>query len=74
MDAPPRVILLQNHGLIAPAATAAGTLVATLMATKAAEIFLGAAAMGGPIFLSPENVKRIEGRKDEHYRRKALNL
>jgi rhamnose utilization protein RhaD (predicted bifunctional aldolase and dehydrogenase) len=73
-DAPPRIILLTNHGLIAPAATAAGTMVATLMATKAAEIFTNAAAMGGPIFLSPENVARIEGRKDEHYRRKALNL
>lgn len=73
-DAPPRIILLTNHGLIAPAATAAGTLVATLMATKAAEIFTNAAALGGPIFLTPENVQRIEGRKDEHYRRKALNL
>jgi hypothetical protein len=44
------------------------------MATKAAEIFTHAAALGGPVFLSPENVRRIEGRKDEHYRRKALNL
>jgi len=73
-DAPPRVILLENHGLIAPAGSAAGTIVATLMATKAAEIFTNAAALGGPIFLTPENVRRIEGRKDEHYRRKALNL
>jgi rhamnose utilization protein RhaD (predicted bifunctional aldolase and dehydrogenase) len=73
-DAPPRVILLQNHGLIAPASSATGTLVATLMATKTAEIFVGAAALGGPVFLSDENVRRIEGRKDEHYRRKALNL
>ena len=70
----PRVILLQNHGLIALGATPAAVLAATLMAVKAAEIFLGAAALGGPVFLTPENVERIAGRPDEHYRQKALGL
>lgn len=72
--APPRVILLQNHGLIALGSTPAAVLAATLMAAKAAEIFLGAAALGGPEFLAPEQVARIAGRDDEHYRQQALGL
>lgn len=71
---PPRIILLRNHGLIALGATPAAVLAATLMTVKAAEIFLGAAALGGPEFLAPEHVDRIAGRRDEHYRRKALGL
>ena len=34
----------------------------------------GAAALGGPIFLTPENVQRIAQRPDEHYRQRALKL
>ena len=72
---PPRVILLENHGLIALGATPAAVLAATLMATKAAEIFAGAAAIGGrPRFLRPAQVVRIAGRPDEHHRQKALGL
>lgn len=72
---PPRVILLENHGLIALGATPEAVLAATLMAVKAAEIFVGAAAINGqPRFLSPAQVARIAGRPDEHYRQKALGL
>ena len=72
---PPRVILLENHGLIALGATPESVLAATLMAAKAAEIFVGAAAISGePQFLTPEQVERIAGRPDEHYRQKALGL
>jgi len=70
----PRVILLTNHGMIAPAATAAGAMAATLMAVKAAEIFNIAAAHGGPVFLNSTGVHRIESRKDEHHRRKELGF
>jgi rhamnose utilization protein RhaD (predicted bifunctional aldolase and dehydrogenase) len=70
----PRVILLQNHGLIALGATARAVLAATLMTVKAAEITLGAVAIGGPRYLSPREVTRIAGRSDEHYRQKALGL
>jgi hypothetical protein len=41
---------------------------------KAAEIFVGAAALGGPRFLTQENIHRIDNRIDEHYRQRALNL
>lgn len=72
---PPRLILLENHGLIALGATPEAVLAATLMAVKAAEIFAGAAAISGePQFLTPEQVERIAGRPDEHYRQQALGL
>ena len=72
---PPRVILLESHGFIALGATPAAVLAATLMGAKAAEIFVGAAAIGGtPRFLTPAQVVRIAGRPDEHYRQKALGL
>lgn len=72
---PPRVILLENHGLIALGSTPDSVLAATLMAAKAAEIFFGAAALAGqPRFLAAADVTRIAGRPDEHYRQKALGL
>jgi rhamnose utilization protein RhaD (predicted bifunctional aldolase and dehydrogenase) len=75
LSRPPRVILLENHGLIALGATPEAVMAATLMGTKAAEIFVGAAAIGGmPRFLTPAQIVRIAGRPDEHYRQKALGL
>jgi rhamnose utilization protein RhaD (predicted bifunctional aldolase and dehydrogenase) len=75
LSRPPRMILLESHGLIALGATTESVLAATLMATKAAEIFVGAAGIGGqPRFLTPAQVLRIAGRPDEHYRQKALGL
>ncbi|OGU12235.1 MAG: hypothetical protein A3K13_13300 [Gemmatimonadetes bacterium RIFCSPLOWO2_12_FULL_68_9] len=71
-DQLPRTILLGNHGLIAIGGTPAAVLSATLMAEKAATIFLGAARIGGPRFLPPAQVARIAGRPDEHYRQKVL--
>lgn len=70
----PRVILLENHGLIALGATPAAVLAATLMAVKAAAITLGACTAGGPRYLSDAEVRRIAGRSDEHYRQKMLGL
>ena len=74
--AAPRVILIENHGLIALGATPEAVLAATLMSVKAAEIFAGAAALPGgkPRFLSAAQVARIAGRPDEHYRQRALGL
>jgi rhamnose utilization protein RhaD (predicted bifunctional aldolase and dehydrogenase) len=70
----PRLILLQNHGIIATGATVEGVLSAILMATKAAEIFVGAASLGGPNFMSQKDVDRITHRPDEHYRQQQLKL
>lgn len=70
----PRVILLENHGIITLGRTPAAVLAAMLMAEKTAAIWVGAARLGGPKFLTQENVARIAGRADEHYRQHALNL
>ncbi len=71
---PPRVILLQNHGLITLGKTPGAVKAAMLMAHKAATIFVGAAALGGPVFMSDEDVDRIANRVDEHYRQKAIKF
>lgn len=69
---PPRVILLQNHGLIAIGATTGSVLAATLMAEKSASIFLGANSLGGAVGLTEKHVARIDSRPDEHYRQRML--
>ena len=71
---PPRVVLLQNHGIITLGKSPEAVLAAMLMAEKAAQIWLGAAALGGPVFLTEKNVARISGRPDEALRRKALKI
>lgn len=70
----PRLILLQNHGIIALGGTPQAVLSSILMASKAAGIFMGAAAMGGPNFLPQPQVERIAARPDEAYRQKQLKM
>jgi rhamnose utilization protein RhaD (predicted bifunctional aldolase and dehydrogenase) len=70
----PRVILMQNHGIITLGGTWQSVLSAMLMAEKAAKVFVGAAALGGPVFFSEANVARIAGRPDEAYRQRALKM
>jgi rhamnose utilization protein RhaD (predicted bifunctional aldolase and dehydrogenase) len=70
----PRVILMQNHGIITLGGTWQSVLSAMLMAEKAAKIFVGAAALGGPVFFSQDHIARIAGRPDEAYRQRALKM
>lgn len=56
----PKLILLQNHGMIALGATVEEVQNVTEMAVKYAEIFVGAAALGGPEFLKPNHVTQID--------------
>jgi len=70
----PRVVLLENHGIITLGRSVEAVLAAMFMAEKAAQIWLGAAALGGPKFMSPQNVRRIAGRPDEEVRRRALRM
>lgn len=69
---PPKVILLQNHGLFALGRSAREVSGITAMAVKAARVLLGTYAAGGPHWLSPEAVARIHTRPDEAYRRRKL--
>jgi rhamnose utilization protein RhaD (predicted bifunctional aldolase and dehydrogenase) len=71
---PPRVVLLENHGIITLGRTAEAVLAAMLMAEKAAVIWLGAVALGGPSFMLSKQIARIAGRPDEAWRRKALKI
>ena len=70
----PRLILIANHGVIALGRTADAVLAAMLMAEKTANIWLGAEQLGGPKFLSKQNVQRLASRSDAHYRRRMLNV
>jgi len=70
----PRIILLENHGVIAVGSSPEGVLASLLMAEKSAQIFVGAANLGGPNFLTAKQVKRIAGRPDEHYRQSVVKL
>lgn len=70
----PRVILLENHGIITLGRTVDATLAAMLMAEKAASVWAAAAMFGGPVFMTPEHVARIATRPDEAHRRRVLDL
>lgn len=71
---PPKVILMQNHGVIALGHTAKHVEDITLMAVKTARVLAGTVAVGGPRYLSAHDVSRIHTRPDELYRRQKLGL
>jgi rhamnose utilization protein RhaD (predicted bifunctional aldolase and dehydrogenase) len=68
----PKVILMQNHGLIALGRSLDQVENITAMAVKAARVLLGTYALGGPHFMTSQAVERIHTRPDEAYRRKLL--
>jgi rhamnose utilization protein RhaD (predicted bifunctional aldolase and dehydrogenase) len=68
----PKVILMQNHGVVALGRTAEQVENITAMMVKTARVILGAYSAGGPHFLTAENVGRIHTRPDEAYRRKLM--
>lgn len=70
----PKLILLQNHGAIAIGPTARAVLGTMLMAEKAARVFVGSSRIGGPLFLPPQYVARIEGRNEEGPRASTIRL
>lgn len=69
---PAKAIYLQNHGFIALGASVRQAQAITLMAIKAARILAGAIASGGVNPMSAEDVQRIDGRSDEHYRQRII--
>lgn len=70
----PRVVLLQNHGIITFGQSTQVVLAAMMMADKAAAIWLGASALGGPVFMPRKQVERIAHRLDEEVRRREMNI
>ena len=68
----PKLILLQNHGLIALGDSPAEILNITAMAVKSARIYLGARQLGGVVSLPESEVCHLYGRPDEIYRRQRF--
>jgi len=68
----PRVILMENHGMIACGRTPRDVETITSMYVKTARILIGTFASGRPRFLTPENISRIHTRPDEKYRQMKL--
>lgn len=70
----PKLLLMENHGIVALGMSAADALNISIMADKWARTILGTYALGGPRFLTKEQSRRIETRPDETYRRKQISL
>lgn len=68
----PKVIYVQNHGLIALGGTAQEVEAATAVACKVARTLAGAMLFGGVRYLTKEDVERIWVRPDEAYRLEQL--
>jgi len=68
----PKMILMENHGLIALGKTSRDVLNIQFMADKFARILWGTYALGGPNFLPQEQVDYLDNRLDEIYRRRLL--
>ena len=69
---PPKLLLMENHGLVALGQSPKEVMNIHLMADKWAKTLRGTYALGGPRFLPDEEAARIDGRLDEHYRRLEL--
>ena len=56
----PRVILIQNNGVIVLGNKSREIVRTIELLIKYAEVFVGASVLGGPVFLTPQNVSNIE--------------
>ncbi len=70
----PKVIAVQNHGLIAVGKNAHEVEAITAMYCKTCRVLMGATIFGGVNYFTKENVERIYTRPDEHYRTAAVKV
>ncbi|HET6384133.1 MAG TPA: class II aldolase/adducin family protein [Armatimonadota bacterium] len=70
----PKVICLINHGVFTLGKSAKDVIATMDMFVKVCKILHGTFALGGPNFLTPDNVRRIHTRPDEHYRQAQLGI
>ncbi len=68
----PRVLMMQNHGLIVLGDSPKAVKSCTDMTEKASQVLVGTYALGGPRFMEPRDVDRIFTRPDEAYRLKSI--
>lgn len=60
----PKLLFIQNHGMIVLGNSREEILLTTELTVKSAQVFIGAALMGGPAFLTPDNVQHLETMKE----------
>jgi len=65
----PKLVLLENHGIITASPYQKDCAAATLMCEKSAEIFIGSKLLGGVNFLPEEEIEHLENCPGEMYRR-----
>ena len=65
----PKLILLQNHGIITEPTSKKDCSAATLICEKSADIFVGAKLLGGVKFLTRQEVADVDTCPNENYRR-----
>ena len=68
----PKLILLQNHGIITASASAQDCATAALICEKSAEIFIGAKLLNNMSFLSDGAVAEVNADPNEKYRRNLI--
>ena len=68
----PKLILLENHGIITTGETHTECIASTLMCEKSAQIFVGARSLGQVQFLTEEQVAAVDKCPNEAYRRKLF--
>lgn len=56
----PKLLLLQSHGMMVSGNDLTAVMEMSEMMIKSAQVFIGSAMMGGPMFLSPNHVASIE--------------
>ena len=67
----PKLILLQNHGIIVASSSTKDCVASTMMCEKSAEIYIGAKSLGMKC-LSKESIRQIDTCPKEKYRREIL--
>ena len=71
----PKTIWLENHGLVVLAQTANEAEASSLMAAKAARVWITALSSGNEVrTLTAAQIERIHTRPDEHHRQRMLRL
>jgi rhamnose utilization protein RhaD (predicted bifunctional aldolase and dehydrogenase) len=68
----PKLILMENHGMVALGQSPTDVMSISMTADKWARTLLGTFTMSGPRYLTGQQAKRIETRPDEAYRRKQI--
>ena len=68
----PKLILLENHGIITTGSTHIDCIASTLMCEKSAEIFIGAKLLGQIKYLTTEEIAAVDKCPNEAYRRKLF--